>query len=99
MGRSLRCNKTMSKLMKDFFFKNQKYRRFNGHHTVQTFQLLKMLKDVYYNGSSFKNKGELWFKLQETVINFNSSKASTIQNMKKNIVKRYLDVLVKNGVN
>ena len=58
-----------------------------------------MLKDVLYDGSSFENKGELWSKLQETVINFNVSKASIVQNMRKNIANRYFDVLVKNGGN
>ena len=76
MGTNLLC-----KLTKDLFLKSK----------IQTLQwplyspelsvienVWKMLKDVLYDGSSYKNKGELWSNLQETVINFNAPKAAVV---------------------
>jgi len=92
----------VSKVTKDFFSKSK----------IKTLQwppyspdlsiienVWKMLKDVLYDGSSYESKGELWSKLQGTVINFNASKAAIVQSMRKNVVNRYLDVLMKNGSN
>ena len=56
----------------------------------------KLMKDIVYDGPSFKTKAALWQKIKKCIINFKSHKKDVLR---RNLVEKYLTMIQNNDNN